>query len=218
MDTLISVLARTIVEHFAQTTPFRERHLTYRKYMGCYETAFESGVVLGYAFSDRLPLLVSLFCEPGLEQGMIEAMRAEAGVLLIRAGDPKSFLNIAMRFEEDRAESVWRVGGARDADIEALPSRYTVLLAQAYEAIELPIKNGIALGSTYPDAAAAMWAEAYEQPKFLHDEDLRERARKFHLVGMEPKIVTLSEEIEKLLSFVTLYVENMRPDLAQAFH
>jgi hypothetical protein len=165
MHSLIAELARVIMEPASQKRLFGKPYLTCWRYLGCYEQAFESGVVLGHAFSARLPTLVQLFCDPGRERELSGALREAAKQHFTETGEPESFFDMAIWFEKSRAEDVWRKAGTAEADIERLIDRYKLSPGDAFPRLQMALSTGIGFGATYPNRTEEMWREAYELPR-----------------------------------------------------
>jgi len=216
MCSLIAELARVIMEPASKRKLLGKPYLTCWRYLGCYEQAFESGAVLGHAFSARLPTLVQLFCEIGREQELSGALREAAKNHLTQTGEPKSFIDMAMWFEKTRAEDVWRKAGATESDIEHLVDTYELPLSDAFPRLQFALSTGIGFGATYPERTAEMWRRAYEIPKDQAELKMMRQAG-LYLDASAEKPLPLKVQQGKLLSFVRLFVAKARPELAHEF-
>lgn len=216
MHSVIAELVRVIIEPASQKKPLGDRYITCWRYLGCYELAFESGAVLGYAFSDRLATLAQLFCDPGREQELAGWMKHAAVQRFTEQGEPKNFLDMAMWHEKSRAEEVWRKSGETEAEIERSIESYTLPLNDAFGRLQGAVTIGIGFGSTYPSLTERMWQDAYEKP---NDPVELETMRKAGLSinGRTMDALPLAQQQEKLLSFVRLFVTQARPDLLPEF-
>ena len=111
MRSLIDEIAHSIIAPAAKRRFFSAPYLPFRRYLGCYEEAFEIGVVLGYAFRDRLTTFAKLFSEPGRELELITFMQELAQQRLAEVGEAKTFFQLAMFAEEARIRADWQESG-----------------------------------------------------------------------------------------------------------
>lgn len=195
---------------------FGERYITCARYLGCYEQAFESGAVLGHAFSGRLATFALLFCDPGREQELADWMRQAAQEHFIGRGEPKNFFDLAMCYEQSRSEDVWRNAGTPEGEIERLIISFKVPIKDAFGRLQVAMTTGIGFGNLYPVQTEEMWKSAYETPG---DPEKLEMLRRAGLSIEEKTQVPLpiAQQREKLMSFVKLFVATARPDLLPEF-
>jgi hypothetical protein len=216
MHSVIAELVRVIMKPATQKKLFGKPYITTARFLGCYEQAFESGAVLGYAFRGRLSTFAQLFSDPGREHELASWMEATARQHFTDLGKPENFFDLAMWYEKSRAEDVWRKAGVAQADIDQLIDGFKVPLGDAFERLQVSMTMGIGFGSACPEQTEIMWREAYEKP---HDPDKVKLMLKAGLsLGRdELKSLPLVEQQEKLLSFVRLFVTTARPDLLSQF-
>lgn len=176
MHSLIAELARAIMAPASQKRLLGKPYLTCWRYLGCYEQAFESGAVLGYAFSDKLSNLVQLFCDPGRREELTVALMESAKELFAETAAPESFLDLAMWSEKSRMENLWRKAGATEADIERQISSYELSPSEAFPQLQIALTAGIGFGGTFPNRTEKMWREAYELPTDSADLEMLRQA------------------------------------------
>src|ERR1039457_2010356 len=83
-----SVVAPAVKKRFLSAP-----YVPIRRYLGCYQVAFENGVVLGYAFGDRLTTFARLFSQPGREQELTTFMQGLAETMLAKCREAETFIH-----------------------------------------------------------------------------------------------------------------------------
>ena len=216
MRSLIDEVARSIVAPAAKKRLFIPPHLPFVSYLGCYEVAFETGVVLGYSFRDRLATFAELFSQPGREQELVTFLQELAAQHLTEVGEPKGFIDLALRHEESRIKAKWRESGINEAQIDYLTKHHRMPLEQALKNAGVAVSTGIGLGSAFPEMTERLWKVVYESPM---NRDEWQRWRKAGLdVGDEvPEPLPLARRQEQLLLMVESFVSVTRPELLPQF-
>lgn len=191
-------------------------YLPFQRYLGCYQEAFEIGVVLGYAFRDRLLTFAKLFAECGREEELITFMQQLAHERLAEVGKAANFFEMGWFAEEDRINVNWRDSGIAEADMEHLKKHHEVPLEQALNNLHVAVSTGIGLGSAFPELTERLWKVEHESPM---DRDKWEKARSAGLsLPDEPEEpVTLARRQQQLLAQVELFVSRARPELLREF-
>jgi hypothetical protein len=216
VSTLIDEFARSLIAPALKKRPFSPPYVPFRRYLGCYQMAFETGAVLGHAFRNRLPMLTKLSCHPGHEEELIAAMQELARQKMAEADDAKSFIGLAMFAEENRIKANWRQSGTTDKQIEYLSKRLKMTAEQAYKNLCGAVSTGIGFGSAFPELTEKLWKAAYERT-FTRDE--WENYRRFGVVSGDqiPEPFPLAKRQEELHSLVELFVSTSRPELLSHF-
>ncbi len=208
-------------------------HVPFQRYLGCYQEAFEVGVVLGYAFRNRLATFAKLFSEPGREQELIAFMQELAQRRLTEVGDAENFFSLSMAAEEGRIRADWRESGITEGQIEHLRRHFKMPLKTASSNLHVAVSIGIGFGSAFPEQTEKLWKAGHE---YLLDPDRWARVRHDPRYLMEetfgpltaeqvegfqrdepPESVTLAKRQEQLLSQVELFVSRARPELLPQF-
>lgn len=213
---LVDELARTILTPALKKRLFSEPYIPFRRYLGCYQMAFETGVVLGHKFRDAMPNFARLFSTPGREEELIGAIKELARDKLREAQDADSFIGLAMYAEENRIKAGWQQSGATEAQIEYTVKTLKMKPEQAYKNLWGAVSSGIGFGSAFPELTERLWKAAYEQEiPSAKWEDMR---RLGVVSGKEiPGPYTLARREQELLSLVELYVSTSRPELLPDF-
>jgi hypothetical protein len=159
---LVDELARTILAPALKKRLFSEPYIPFRRYLGCYQMAFETGLVLGYMFRDRMPSFARLFSMPGHEAELIGAIQELARDKLTEAQDADSFIGLAMYAEENRIKANWQQSGATEAQIEYTSKTLKMKPEQAYKNLWGAVSTGIGFGSAFPELTEKLWKDAYE--------------------------------------------------------
>ncbi len=216
MPSLIAELVSGIMKPATEKKFFGDPFITCARYLGCYEQAYESGAVLGHAFSDRLPVLVRLLTERGHEVAQADLLKQAAQKHLVSVGEPKSLFNLAMCFEKARTEDLWRQATVSESDIEQLIKSSRLRLEVVFAKLQGAVTDGIGFGGMYPKLTEELWRTAYESTKDpIHLESLRQMGMSIGEFKLDSP--PLPQQTEKLLAFVRSYVEKERPDLLHDF-
>jgi hypothetical protein len=213
---LVDELARTILAPALKKRLFFGPYIAFQRYLGCYEIAFETGVVLGHLFRDTMPSFAKLFSMPGREEELIGAMQELARDKLTQAHDSDSFIGLAMFPEENRIKANWQQSGATPKQIEYMAKTLKMKPEQAHNNLWIALSTGIGLGSAFPELTEKLWAAAYEQdiPR-----DKWEHMRRFGVVNGDeiPGPYLIAKREQELQSVVELYVSASRPELLSDF-
>jgi len=234
LGSLIVEVAHSIIAPAAKRRFFFfAPNIPFQRYLGCYQEAFETGVVLGYAFRNRLTTFAKLFGEPGHEQEVVTEMQELAQQRLTEVGEAKDFFDLGMCAEEGRMKAYWQERGIYEANIEFAAKHYKVPLKLAVWNLCSAVSVGIGMGSAFPELTEKLWKAEHEHP-LGRDKWAKQRAdpryrgeRTFGALTPEqvqefqrdkpPESVTLAKRQEQLLSQVELFVSKTRPELLPQF-
>ncbi len=216
MPSLIYEITHSIMVPATTKGVFCAPYISYERYLGCYQVAFEIGAVLGYAFRNRLLTFVQLFCEQGHENELVKCLNELATEKLAEVGQPKDFLQLAMCHEESRIKAKWHEMGIPEEEIESRKKRHKMKLEQVAGSLGVAVSTGIGIGSSYPALIERLWKDAYECPIS------RAEWQKWRKAGLDigdelPGPLSLAKRQEQLLSFVQLFVSKRRPELLSVF-
>jgi|SRR5271165_297986 len=207
----IGELALTILRPALKKRLFSGPYVPFQRYLGCYQIAFETGVVLGHMFRDRMPSFARLFSMSGREEEVIGFVQQSARDELAKARDTDSFFDLAMFAEENRIKAIYRQSGLIEGQIECSVRMLKMKPGQALNNLQGALSIGIGLGSAFPELAEKLWAAAYER-EIPRDE--WEHMRRLGVVNGEiPGPCSITKRGEKLQSLVELYVSTSRPEL-----
>jgi hypothetical protein len=216
LRSLIDEVADSIIAPALKKRLFSGPYLPFQRYLGCYQMAFETGVVLGYSFRNRLTTFAKLFSHPDREQELVTFMQELAGKHLAEIGEPKNFLQLAMFHEESRIRTNWYESGITEAQMEYFTKHEKLTLEQAFKNLHIAVSAGIGLGSAFPELTEKLWKVEYERPI---DRDEWHKWRKAGLdIGNElTEPLPLAKRQEQLLLLVELFVSKSRPELLSQF-
>ena len=207
--------------------------IPFTRYLGCYQEAFEVGVVLGYTFRDRLTTFAKLFAEPDHEQQLITVMQELARQRFSETKKPETFSRLGMLAEEIRIKSNWQRSGTDGVPVEFLQKHYRVPLRQASQNLYVSVSTGIGFGSAFPQPTEQMWKVEHEYPMSREEWAKRrteptyrmeetfgrltsEQVKDFHATE-PPESITLAKRQGQLLSEVESFISGARPELLHEF-
>jgi hypothetical protein len=214
--TLIDEFVTSIIAPALKKRVFAASYIPFRRYLGCYQVAFETGAVLGYTFRDRLSTFAKLFCVPGREEELSMAMQELARQKISKVGETENFLGLAMFAEEARITANWRESGITEKQIDHLSQRLKMTLEQAFKNLSGAVSTGIGFGSAFPELTERLWKAGYERE--LMPDEWREYQRIGVVSGDDiPEPLPLIKRQGQLLSLVELFVSKTRPELLSEF-
>jgi hypothetical protein len=209
---LVDELARTILKPALKKGLFSKPYIRFRRYLGCYQMAFETGVVLGHMYRGRMPTFAKLFSAPGREEELIGAIQELARDKLAEANDGESLISLGMFAEENRIKTRWHESGATDEQMEEFANTLKMEPEQAYKNLWTALSTGIGFGSAFAELTEKLWTAAYEQPT---PRDKWEEMRRLGVVSGEeiPPPYPIAKREKELQSLVEVYVYKSRPEL-----
>jgi hypothetical protein len=224
-----SIAAPAVTKRFLFFAP----GIPFQRYLGCYQEAFEVGVVLGYAFRNRLITFAKLFAESNHEEELITFMQELARQRLRETQKPETFFQLGMLAEESRIKANWQKSGTDGVPIDFLQRHYRVPLEQACNNLHVSVSTGIGFGSAFPEPTEQMWKVEHEYPMSREEWEKRRTDPKYRTektfgrltakqvkeihTAEPPESVTLAKRQEQLLSHVELFISGARPDLLHEF-
>jgi hypothetical protein len=207
---LLDTFVYRIMNPAAKKSFFGATYVTFQRYLGCYQIAFETGLILGYAFRDRLPAFAKLFSEAGREEEAIAHLQDIAQRALNEVKEPKSLLVLGMYAEKSRIET-------QNANVtEERINRQKVPLKSVFKQLQLAMFRGIGFGSAFPELTEQLWHDQYEQAVDT-DEWLRWKKAGLDIPEKPPGPIALADRQVQLRVIVEQYVSEARPDLLPRF-
>ena len=207
---LIDTFVYTIMNPAAKRRFFGAPYVTFQRYLGCYQIAFETGVILGYAFRDRLPSFAKLFSEAGREEDAIATLQDIARRALNGVEDPKSFLVLGMYSEKSRIETQYRNMTEEQINRQKFP------IESVFKQLQLAVATGIGFGSAFPEVTEQLWHDQYEQA-VGSDEWTRLKKAGLDIPDKPLGPTTLADRQMQLRAIVEQYVSESHPDLLPRF-
>jgi hypothetical protein len=125
-------------------------YITFQRYLGCYQIAFETGVILGYTFRERLLTFAKLFSEDGREGDSIAFMKSIAQRTLNGVKEPKDFLVLGMSTEKSRIETEYANLTEEQISRRKFPPK------SVFKQLQLAMVTGIGFGSSFPWLASSI--------------------------------------------------------------
>jgi hypothetical protein len=213
---LVDEFARTILTPALKKGLFSKPYIPFRRYLGCYQMAFETGVVLGHMFCERMPTFAKLFSLPGREEELTGAIQELARNKRSEAKDADSLIGLGMFAEENRIKTRWQQSGVTKEQIQAFANALKMEPEQAYKNLCGALSTGIGFGSAFPEFTERLWKDAYEQPI---PRDKWEDMKRLGVVSGDeiPPPYSITKREEELRSLVELYVSTSRPELLSDF-
>lgn len=111
---LLAHIAHSIMAPAMKKRLFRPPYFQFPSYLLVYQEAFEIGVVLGYAYKERIVILAKLLCAPGKELGFVELVQELGDKRLASHANPKTFIDLGMAAEDKRIRGKWRESGVTE--------------------------------------------------------------------------------------------------------
>jgi hypothetical protein len=207
---LIDTFVYTIMNPAAKKPFFGEPYVPFQRYLGCYQILFETGVILGYAFRDKLPTFAKLFSEAGREEDAIAFIQEIALSAWCQVEEPKSFLVFGMEAEKARIKAQYENMTEEQINQQRLPMNFV------FKQLQLAVTTGIGFGSAFPDLTEQLWHDQYEQT-VGSDDWTRLMKAGLDIPEEPPSPMSLSDKQGQLRSIVEQYVSEARPDLLPQF-
>ena len=211
---LLNHIVNSIIAPAARKKLFRAPYIPFRRYLGCYQEAFEIGAVLGYAYRKKIVTFAKLFSQPGREAGFVSAIQQLARErLATQLIEPESFIHLAMFAEETRIKANWQASGITESQIRILEDSFKIPVVEtALVNLNGAVSVGIGLGSAFPELTEKLWKNEHKRPVS------RERWHSAKASGIvtedEPTdAVSLPERQEELVKQVEQFISIARPDL-----
>ncbi|HXP82882.1 MAG TPA: hypothetical protein VN976_23475 [Verrucomicrobiae bacterium] len=207
---LIDMFVYTIMNPAVKKPFIGAPYITFQRYLGCYQIAFETGVILGYAFRDRLLTFAKLFSEAGREKDATAFIKDIAQRVLNKVKEPKDFLVLGMSAEKSRIEIQYADKTEERINRQKFPPK------SVFKQLQLAMFTGIGFGSSFPWLTEQLWRLQYEHAV---DSQALERLKKAGLnIPDQPyEPVSLATRQAELHSMVEQYVSDARPDLLPCF-
>jgi hypothetical protein len=203
---LVDGIVYSIMNPAAMKRFFGSSYLTFQRYLGCYQIAFETGIVLGYAFRERLATFAKLFSQPGREENVIAFLQEIAQRALREAEEPKSFLDLGMFAEKSRIET-------KDLNVtEAKINRQKLSLDSSFKLLQSAVTLGIGFGSAFPEMTEQLWHHQYGRA-VNSDEWAKVKKAGLDIPEQPTGPMILAERQAQLVSVVEQYVSEAHPDL-----
>jgi len=210
---LLAHIVQSLIDPALKKRLFRAPTISFWRYLGCYEEAFEIGVVLGYAYRRKLVSFAKLFSQPNRETeiaGFVQQLARNE--VAAQSSVPESFFPLGMFAERERIRKRWRDSGASDTQIESSEQQFEVSVATAFSNLQVAVSTGIGLGSAMPELAQSLWRAEHEGKVDPEKPDRLRRAG-LNLPEDMPKAVSLAERQAYLTAMVEQFVTVHRPDL-----
>src|SRR5271165_1068414 len=153
----------SVIAPALKRTLFRTPYIVLLRYLLCYEETFEIGAVLGYAYRKRIVPFAQLLCIPGNEAELVPAIQHLAQKRLeSQPTAPKTFIDMAMTFEDNRIRNNWRESGITEAQVAALAYRERIPIDLAVKNLTVALNVGVGLGSAFPELTERLWENEQE--------------------------------------------------------
>ncbi len=216
---LMDHIVGSLTEPAVKRRFFGRPYLRFRRYLGCYLEAFEFGVVLGYAFRDKLTSFAKLLSQPAHgEEFSAELMpliqRNARALVAGQGGEPQSFVHLSMLAEEERIKAAWREHGVGQAQVGFMEKHYEIPVEIAYRNLAGAVTAGLGFGSVFPELAERLWKAEHEYPVSREEWSA---AKKLGIVASDseepPPSITLARRQEEILAQLASFVMTTRPEL-----
>jgi hypothetical protein len=204
---LLDDIAGSTIRPVMKKRMFRAPYLRFRDYLGCYQAAFEVGVVLGYGFSDRLSILLKLIVRPAGQEETMAAITRCGKQLLEENKEPRTLLDLALLPEQRRFEMIWQTSNIGRTQLDFIKSHYKIPVDTAHIAIGSAAAKGIGLGSGYPQLVERLWAVEHENPPTDSESEIWQQ------IGLSPSKISLRARQEEVHAMVAGFASTNFPEL-----
>jgi hypothetical protein len=193
-------------------------HVRFKRYLGCYQEAFEVGAVLGHAYRNTIFAFAKLLSEPGHEAEFISFIQQLARERLAGQSEPKSFFDLAMNVEEKRVKGNWLESGITESQVHVLEEHQKIPSSTALKNLIVAISTGIGLGSAFPELTERLWNDEHCFP--VSSERWRAAKAAGIISANEPNEpptgVSLTERQSGIVNQLEKFVSAVRPELLPA--
>lgn len=213
---LLAHIAHSIVEPALKKRLFGPPYLQFHTYLLVYQEAFEIGVVLGYAYRERMRIFARLLCAPGKEVGFVDLIQELAVKRRTDVPEVRTFFDLAMVHERDRARRNWAESGIAGPQAETFEKSFEVPAKVAWDNVGVALHTGIGFGSRFPDLTEILWKNEHEyslSPEQWH------AAKAKGLIGTDEvteRDVTLAERQGILVAMVEAFASDHHPEFLSA--
>ncbi len=214
-NSLNGFLASAVLRDIVKNDREPDEYVIFSEYMVRAGFLFEIGAVLGYAFRDRLHLLVQLFAAPSTEQTIISLLHQQAADRLDACGGKLTdFAAVYFAPEATQLIGVLRRAGLTEArdwlDMHEVASQ-AIRVADIFTQLQIAPPQGIGFGSRYPDLTSDLLTSEIDEAKYR-----KLRAAGLAVPSAPPQAKTMQQWEEMALSMIRPYVQHARPDLVAA--
>lgn len=224
MDTLLESITKILIAPAIKNKWFSDPVVPFRRYLGLYQEAFETGIVLGYAYRDDLLCLVKLFCQKGRESELAGFLQELAQVSLSELPDAKNFLDFGIYAEEKRCKSEIckqsdngrGIFTLSEEKLDEMTNQFEIPVPVAYRNIQTTMSLAIGFGSSFPEITEQLWKNQYEHISqddvdFMRATGLQIPA---NIILPSPTLAQRTAEVRTLLEE---FVRRSRPELLNEF-
>ena len=209
---LLAHIAHSIIAPALKKRIFRPPYLPFLAYLLVYQEAFEIGVVLGYAYRERIVVFAKLLCAPGKEVEFVELMQELAGKRLTAEPNAKTFLDLGMAYERDRARRNWRESGITESQAGTFERSFKVPSKVAWDNVGVAVHTGIGFGSRFPEQTEKLWKNEHEYPLSTEQWNAAKARGVIRADEIMEKDVTLAGKQQELIARVEAFVSFHRPE------
>ena len=213
MRTLLTNLAETALAPIRRKGWFSGEYVRLGEYMRRAQLLYETGVVLGHHFCERLDAFVQLFSEPGREAEMIASLaKSAADQVAAVPGAPHDLYDLFFKPEvESLMQHLCQAGRTKCSTWSAFSrvAKKKLLVSHASSGLETSAWKGIALGSQDRLLAEKLLASVPEPETWAQ---LR-GTRRSDWPGSPPPPKPIAELESQTLALIRPYVERYRFDL-----
>ncbi len=174
---------------------------------------------MGWCWGMRIgtrSIFAKLLCTSGTEVGFVELIQELAGKRLADVPQAKTFIDLAMAYELDRARHNWREPRINGLQADILGRSFKVPAKLAWDNVGIALHTGIGFGSRYPEQTERLWKNEHEYS--LSDEQWHAAKTRGVIRADEvmEKDMTLAEKQVELVARVEAFVSNYHPEFLSA--
>jgi hypothetical protein len=199
---LVSYIARQIAAPIIHTSLLGGEYVLIGEYFSCAQCVFETGTVLGWAFRDRMPVFVQLFCESGKELDLVSYLRKNAASRLAQWKEqPTNFYDLYSKPEITKRFS------KLEHFLNSAKVKVRLKDVDVHSELALIVSEGIGFGAEFPELTERLLAYKFDETAW----------GEAHSAGLDispiPPNHSPQERQVQILSLIRSYVSDARPDL-----
>jgi len=210
---LLAHIAHSIIAPRLKRRLFGPPYLPLVTYLLVYQEAFEIGVVLGYAYRDRMLVFARLLCSSGSESGFVGSMQDLASKRITGRPNARTFIDLGMAYEDERIRCNWRASGVKESEIAAFGRSFEMPAGVAWDNIGVALHAGIGFGSRFSDQAEKLWKSEHEYPLTMEQWNAAKARGVIRPDEVMQKDVTLAEKQAELVARVEAFASDHHPEL-----
>jgi len=164
---------------------------------------FESGMLLGYRYRNRILDFAKLFTTPGKEEDFVSYSHGLIKEHVDKLTKAESLMDIYLMPELERLKIDFFIGlpkiAMRKIDFE-----------KVFQNAEFAAAKGVVFGCYYPNLTEQLWKNTYETPTDI--KSLNEFIQAGLIIDDTPKQISIEQGQQNMLPLLEEYIRTYRPE------